>query len=279
MKKSIGDNMIPRGWSFEQGVELIKKAGFDGVDLWIGEVPWFQMETADAAVLQLRRTVENAGLVVSNVSNSLHWKYPFSSPDPKTREYALRITEREIETAVLLGCEAILIVPGLVNREILYTDAYKRTVESLKQAAPVAARANIKIGCEPNTCYQQFLLSPKEFSEFLDDVGSAYVGVHLDTANAHDLGYAEQWIEILGPRITQIHMRDTLFKRGHCDEDTTATALFMGDNDWPAIRAAMKKVNYDGWLISEPIPRYHYARDQQFYDTSAALDRFIAGTL
>ena len=27
MKKSIGDNMIPTGWSFEQGLELVKKAG------------------------------------------------------------------------------------------------------------------------------------------------------------------------------------------------------------------------------------------------------------
>lgn len=271
--------MIPKGWTFEQGLELIKKAGFEGVDLWIGGVPWFQMETADAAVIQLRQAVENAGLVVSNVSNSLHWRYPFSSPDPEIREYARRITVREIETAVLLGCDAILIVPGLVNRDIVYTDAYKRTVECLQQAAPVAARAKIKIGCEPNTCYQQFLLSPREFSGFLDDVGSPYVGVHLDTANAHDLGYAEQWIEILGPRITQIHMRDTVFKRGHCDEDTTATALFLGDNNWPAIRAAMRKVGYDGWLVAEPIPRYHCARDQQFYDVSVALDRFISGRL
>jgi hexulose-6-phosphate isomerase len=278
MKKSIGDNMIPPGWSFEQGLELIKRAGFDGVDLWIGERPWFQMETPDAAVLQLHRAVESAGLLVSNVSNSLHWKYAFSSPDPKTRAYAMGITEREIATAALLGCEAILVVPGLVDRKTLYTDAYKRTVECLQQVAPVAAKAKIKIGCEPNTCYQRFLLSPQEFLRFLEEVGSPYVGVHLDTANAHDLGYAEQWIEILGPHITQIHMRDTLFKRGHCDEDTTATALFLGDNDWPAIRAALKKIAYDGWLIAEPIPRYRYARDQQFYDYSAAMDRFIAGS-
>jgi len=27
MKKAIGDNMIPREWGFERGLELIKKAG------------------------------------------------------------------------------------------------------------------------------------------------------------------------------------------------------------------------------------------------------------
>src|SRR2546422_3764949 len=37
MKKSIGDNMIPKGWSFEQGLELVKKSGFDGIELWRSE--------------------------------------------------------------------------------------------------------------------------------------------------------------------------------------------------------------------------------------------------
>jgi hexulose-6-phosphate isomerase len=100
--------------------------------------------------------------------------------------------------------------------------------------------------------------------------------VLLDTANAHDLGFAEQWIQILGNRITQLHMRDTLYKRGHSDEDTTATCLFLGDNDWPAIRRTLDLIGYDGWLIAEPVPRYKYARDLQFYEAAAAIDRFIA---
>ena len=47
MKKSIGDNMIPKGWSFEQGLELTKKAGYDGIELWLGDVPWFHMKSSD----------------------------------------------------------------------------------------------------------------------------------------------------------------------------------------------------------------------------------------
>src|SRR5439155_446514 len=76
MKKSIGDNMIPRGWSFEQGLELVKKAGYDGIELWLGEVPWFQMNTTDTQVTELRRKVENAGLVVSNEGRSKRWRPP-----------------------------------------------------------------------------------------------------------------------------------------------------------------------------------------------------------
>ena len=97
MKKAIGDNMIPKKWSFEQGLELVKRAGYDGIELWLGDVPWFQMETTDAQVSELRHRVENAGLVVSNVSTGLHWETPLSSRDPKVRAQAIRIVEREIE--------------------------------------------------------------------------------------------------------------------------------------------------------------------------------------
>ena len=71
MKKAIGDNMIPKEWGFEKGLELVKQAGFDGIELWLGDVPWLQMGTPDSDVRELRRKVENAGLAVSNVSTGL----------------------------------------------------------------------------------------------------------------------------------------------------------------------------------------------------------------
>ena len=64
VQKSIGDNLIPDGWSLEKGLALIKKAGFDGVELWLGEKPWFKMDTSDAGVRELLRKVRDAGLTV-----------------------------------------------------------------------------------------------------------------------------------------------------------------------------------------------------------------------
>jgi len=69
--------------------------------------------------------------------------------------------------------------------------------------------------------------------------------------NIHDTGFAEQWIEIHGQRITRIHMKDTMKHRGRCGQQSVYTNIFLGDNNWPAIREAIRKVNYDGWLIAE----------------------------
>ena len=114
MKKSIGDNMFAKEWGFDKGLALVKKAGYDGVELWLGANDWFQVETKDAEVRALRRKIDDAGLVVSNVSNSLDWDRPLSSRDPGVREQAMRHITRQIETAQILGTDAILIVAGIV---------------------------------------------------------------------------------------------------------------------------------------------------------------------
>ncbi len=279
MKKSIGDNMIPKGWSFEQGLELVKRAGYDGIELWLGDVPWFQMNTTDAAVQQLRRKVEDAGLAVSNVSTGLHWDYPLSARDPQRREMGMKIVERQIETAQILGAGAILVVAGLVTDEVPYNEVYARCLDAMRQLAPLAEKAGVKIGCENCNSEQRFLLSPREFWTFLNDVNHPSVGIHLDVGNIHDTGFAEQWIEIHGPRITRIHLKDVHKHRGRCGNESVYTNLFLGDNNWPAIRAALTKVGYDGWLVAEMELRYRYAVDQQFYDTAAAMDRLITGRL
>ncbi len=279
MRKSIGDNMIPRGWSFEKGLELIRKSGFDGVELWLGEKPWFKMETTDAAVRDLERKVRDAGLAVSNVSNSLDWDENLSAREPRVRAAATRHIERQIEAAQMLDTDAILVVAGVVTEQAPYNDVYRRCVESLQTLGEKAAKAKVKIGCENCCSEQRFLLSPREFRQFLDDVNHPWIGIHLDVGNIHDTGFPEQWIEMHGPRITRIHLKDVMRKRGRCGDQSVYTNLFLGDNNWPAIRAAMDKVGYNGWLVAEMEARYRFAPDQQFYDTAAAIDRFVAGRL
>jgi hexulose-6-phosphate isomerase len=223
--------------------------------------------------------VESAGLVVSNVSTGLHWASPLSARDPAIRAQATRIVERQIEAAVLLGTDAILVVAGLVTEDVPYAEVYQRCVEALKSLGETARRAGVKIGCENCNSEQRFLLSPREFQQFLNEVNNPAVGIHLDVGNIHDTGFAEQWIELHGPRITRIHLKDVLKHRGRSGDQSVYTNLFLGDNNWPAIRAAMTKVRYDGWLVAEMEARYRYAPDQQFYDTARAIDRLVAGQL
>jgi len=279
MRKSTGDNFFPKNYNFMDGVRLLKRAGYDGVELWLGDRPWFQMKTSDAEVRELLSQVRDSGLAVSNVANSLDWDENISDRDPAKREAAFRHIERQLETAQILNTDAILIVAGLVTEQVPYNEVYNRTVEGLQRLAPIAAKARVKIGVENCNSEQRFLLSPREFQTFLKDVGSPWVGIHLDVGNIHDTGFAEQWIEIHGSNITRIHLKDVHKHRGRCGNESVYTNIFLGDNNWKAIREAMNKVGYDGWLVAEMEARYQYAPDQQVFDTSAAMKRFIEGSL
>ena len=279
MKKSIGDNIFAEGVSFENGLTLLKRAGYDGIELWLGERPWFQMKTSDTELRALYGKIREAGLEVSDVANSLDWDENLAARDPVKREAAFRHIERQIEAAQIFGCDAILVVAGVVNSDTPYNEVYQRCVHGLQTLGQVAAKAKVKIGAENCNAEQRFLLSPREFESFLNEVNNPWVGIHLDVGNIHDTGFAEQWIEIHGPRITRIHLKDVLKHRGRCGNQSVYTNIFLGDNNWKAIRAALTKVNYDGWLIAEMEARYHFAADQQIFDTCAAMNRVIRGEL
>jgi hexulose-6-phosphate isomerase len=279
MKKSIGDNMIPKDMSFEDGLKLVKASGYEGIELWLGARSWFQMGTSDSDLRKLYSKIQNAGLQVSNVSNTLDWDENISDRDPAKREAAVRHIKRQIEACQIFNTDAILVVAGVVREDNPYNEVYNRCLHALQELGQFAAQAKVKIGAENCCSEQKFLLSPREFNSFLADVGNPWVGIHLDVGNIHDTGFAEQWIELLGPRITRIHLKDVLKHRGRCGEESVYTNLFLGDNNWRAIRAALDKVRYDGWLIAEMEARYRYAPDQQFIDTSAAMRRLIAGQI
>ncbi len=279
MKKSIGDNIFPKNVGFEAGLALLKNTGYDGIELWLGEKPWFQMKSSDTELRALYRKIQDAGLGVSDVANSLDWDENIASREPAKRQAAVRHIERQIEAAQLFGCDAILVVAGVVESDTPYNEIYHRCVDGLQKLGEVAAKAKVKIGVENCNSEQRFLLSPREFHTFLNDINHPSVGIHLDVGNIHDTGFAEQWIEMHGPRITRIHVKDVLKHRGRCGHESVYTNIFLGDNNWKAIRAALTKVGYDGWLIAEMEARYTYAPDQQIFDTGAALTRLIKGDL
>lgn len=279
MKRAIGDNIFPKSMSFDGGLTLLKRAGYHGIELWLGDRPWFQMTTTDIELRNLYQRIQDAGLEVSDVANALDWQENVSSRDPAKRTAAFRHIERQIEAATICHCDAILVVAGLVTPEVPYNEVYNRTVESLQRLGEMAGKARVKLGVENCNSEQRFLLSPREFNLFLDDVNRPFVGIHLDVGNIHDTGFAEQWIELLGPRITRVHLKDVLKHRGRCGDESVYTNIFLGDNNWRAIRDAMTKVQYDGWVIAEMERQYRFAPDQQVFDTAAAMDRFISGSL
>ena len=93
--------------------------------------------------------------------------------------------------------------------------------------------------------WNDFLTDPKETARFIDACGSTIVGAHFDIGNVIRYAAPETWIPILGKRILKLHIKE--FSK----EKKFSVKFFQGDNNWPAIMAALDKVGYKGWGISE----------------------------
>ena len=115
--------------------------------------------------------------------------------------------------------------------------------------------------------WNRFLLSPLEFRDFLDKVGSDYVGCYFDVGNVILTGYPEQWVKILGSRIKRVHLKD--FKKsvgtldGFCD-------LLDGDVDYAAVMVALRDTGYDG-----PVTAEYFDCEADLPKISAAIDRIL----
>ncbi|MEY2429469.1 MAG: L-ribulose-5-phosphate 3-epimerase [Verrucomicrobiota bacterium] len=220
--------------------KMLKAAGFDGV-----EPP---SHLPQDEVLRAR---DETGLIIPSVSNGQHSR-ALSHADPGERAEAVEGVKQGLRDAKRYGATSILVVPGSVNEQVSYADAYTRTQAELRKAVPLAEELGVKIALE--NVWDHFLLSPMEAARFVDEFNSPAVGWHFDIGNVIFMAWPEQWIRILGKRIQKLHIKE--YSRKKMNEKGLragfAVEYLEGDDDWPAVMKALDDIDYRGWGIAEP---------------------------
>lgn len=280
MKKSINI------WSFigktnKEAMKLAKDAGFESIELALGADGEISMTSTDEELLSIKAYAEELGIKIPSLSSGLCWANSLTANDPAERQRAFDMVVRQLYCAKMIGAETILVIPGSVSVEFVpewgvvdYDVVWDRALEQMKKLAPIAAEYGVQIGLE--NVWNKFLLSPLEMRNFIDAVGSEWVGSYFDTGNVVYSGYPEQWIKILGKRIFKVHFKDYRRNPGGLN---AFVDLLAGDVDWKAVRAAFEAVGYEGWAAGEMIPQYAQGSDQLIYNTSASMERIMRGEL
>ena len=220
--------------------QAIKAAGFEGVE------PSSHMNQDEVV-----KALEATGLQAASVCCSTHWGKPVTSPDPAVRAAGVAGLQQALRDAKRYGAGSVLFVPGIVDKKISYADAWTRSQEEVRKAVPLAEELGVRIAFE--NVWNNFHLSPLEAARYVDDFKSAMVGWHFDCGNVCNYGFPEQWIRILGKRISRIHVKE--FSRKKADKEGKwkgfDVQFLEGDNDWPAIMKAFDEVGYTSWAIAE----------------------------
>ena len=277
MKKGISIWSFP-AQTLNESFGLAKKAGFEGVEVALDESNGeITLSSTEKDLLEVKKQANDNGIELYSVASGLYWSYFLNDDDEAVRSKAQDIVKKQLETASILGCQTILVIPGCVNADFVapgkvmdYERCYNRSLESINKVKDFAAQYKVEIGLE--NVWNKFLLSPLEMRNFIDAVDSEWVGSYFDVGNTLYCGYPEHWISALGSRIKKVHFKDYRVQAGglHGFVD-----LLAGDVNYPAVVEGLKNIGYDGWVTAEMIPNYKYHTETIIYNTSKAMDAIL----
>ena len=229
--------------SLDDTLALCRDAGYEAVELVFTEEKDLNVHLSDEAIVEVGRRCRQAGVEIGSVIAWYDDRGSLLSRDAAQREQCCKSVVRGLEIAGLLGVDGILLHPGQLTAAGTYAQAWDDLRDALKELAPVAQAQGAAIGLE--NVWNKFLLSPLEARLLVDEIGSDWVGIYLDTANMMAYGYPEHWIRELGGRIKKVHFKD--FDRGQ----RSFVNLLDGDTDWALVMAELRAIGYDSTLIHE----------------------------
>ncbi len=242
IKKSLKWGMVREKLSILDKFKLLKDIGFDGVELDSpNELPMKEiLEARDKTGLELPGTV-----------NSLHWSFPFSDPDPARRKSCSDSMKKALRDTKQYGGTTVLLVPGVVNAEISYQEAWDRSIAEIKALIPVMEETGVRVAFE--NVWNNFLLSPLEAAHYVDEFNHPLIGWYFDVGNILRYGWPVHWIEVLDRRIMKLDIKEYSLSKMKNEGVGKGfqVELLEGDCNWPEVNKALSKIGYSGWASAE----------------------------
>ena len=264
IKKAIMYSTIGFKGSVMEKFKAMKEAGFDGVE------PMGGMDQKEVIA-----ALEASGLKAASVCCHTHWAKPFSDPNPATRQVGLDGLNQSLRDAKAYGASSVLLVPGVARNGVSYQECWDRSIVEIRKAIPTAEETGVKIAIE--NVWNDFITKPEEADRYLKEINSPFVGWHFDIGNVGRYSPAEQWIPIIGKRILKLHIKEfnTKATEGGNLGKGFGFKLLDGTNNWPAIMAALDKIGYTGWGISEQ-PGNQAGTAEEAKDLTGRMDKIFA---
>ncbi len=241
LRKAVKYAMIGAGKTIKEKFELVKKLGFQGVEI---DTPEGLPNRVEMMIAQ-----EETGIKVHGAIDSVHWRDTLSSPDAAVRAKGLAALRAALHDAAFFGADTVLLVPGVVKDGVTYEQCWERSQAEVRKALPLAEKLGVKIACE--VVWNNFITKPEQMLEYVDSFKSPWVGTYFDCSNMIKYGVpSADWIRQLGKRVLKFDFKGfslAKFKKG----ENPWVGIGEGDENWPDIIKALGEVGYDGWATAE----------------------------
>jgi len=261
---------------FADTFSTIRKLGYTGVEIAPftfspREEPFHLEHVSAQRIVDTRQQIEDAGLEVVG----LHWLlaktegYYLTSPDPTVRRRTTDYLKWLVELCADLGGK-VMVLGSPKQRNLLpgvsYEDAEAYAVEVLHMVMPACRERRVTIALEPlGPAEGDFMLMAKSGIGLAEMVDSPYCKLHLDVKAMSSEGRPIADI-IRDSRDWMVHF--------HAN-DPNLLGPGMGDVDFRPIFAALKEINYDGW-VSVEVFKYEPSPDEIARKSIEYMQRIFA---
>jgi len=273
--------------------DRLAAAGFPGVELSDKTV-----SLADARAAA--RLAHERGIKIHSFMGA--W-FDFNSEDPSVRTAALASAKQAIRLTAAYGASVMLIVPGRVkgivmpdpdkfkisfDRKTLLVDrvadgdnapyaayiaaqnaATRYAYEAFEELVPVAAEEGVVLAIE--NVWNNLWVTPAFAAAFCRSFASPWVKFYFDIGNHTRYNPAVKWIEALSDQIVKLHIKDFAIDRSK-PKHGEFVPIGKGSIDFKAVRQAIEKVGYSGWVSIE-------SSGWTDKEHSGIMDRFFEGRL
>jgi L-ribulose-5-phosphate 3-epimerase len=249
---------LPLADFFQQAAQ----AGYEVVELCLRRQGELTLETPPEQLAQIAAAAQAHGLQLVSLTHSHCTGNLLDSG--AAQQASIRETEAGLHVAAALGIHCTLHTLGALRADLYYDDAYRNAVQALRRIAETAEQLQVTLAVE--FVWNGFLFSPLEMKQFLDEVGSPYIGFYFDPGNMAVFQFPHHWVRITGPHLKLVHLKDW---QGRALNGGW-TPLLGGAVDYVAMNRELRALSYDGPMISE-VP----ASLASFVETAAAIRQII----
>ncbi len=233
------DSALAQPWA--SLFKVAAQIGFEGVELGVredySETELWEKEGRE----KLKEYSAASNVAIASICLHSYWHFGFASPEKATRRRASEIAEEAAAIASEMGARNLLI-PVTSAEGVAAQEARERWIQGIKSCAGAAEKLGVTYALE--NVGRPFAETGEQLASIVDEIDSPAVKVYYDPGNAvHKDLHPLVDIEILGERISQVHMKDP-----------GGEYLGEGRMDIPSVIGALKEVGYSGWIILETRP-------------------------
>jgi sugar phosphate isomerase/epimerase len=243
---TLGHNVEGQGagWSTEMIIDACAARGFGAIAFWRREI--------GGRALEIGKRTRAAGLDVCGLCRAPFLVGPLA---PKPRQAAIDDFHASIDMASALGAACLTIcVGGIVEGTHSMTESLKQVRDIVADAAPYAAKGNVKLALEPlHPVYggnRSCLVTVRDAVDMCEAIGHAAVSVAVDVYHVWwDLSLEAELNRLGKNRIAGYHLCDWMADT----QDVLLDRGMMGDGvaDLKSIRRAVEGTGYDGYCEVE----------------------------